>query len=42
MTDTSHHPETADWQQGYGYQLWRCRHDAFRRSADYCAGSGLP
>ncbi|GGL22496.1 beta-lactamase family protein [Phycicoccus endophyticus] len=29
-TDTSHHPETADWQQGYGYQMWRCRHDAWR------------
>lgn len=29
-TDTSAHPETSDWQQGYGYQLWRCRHDAFR------------
>lgn len=20
----------AEWQQGYGYQLWRCRHGAFR------------
>lgn len=29
-TDTAAHPETSDWQQGYGYQLWRCRHDAFR------------
>jgi len=19
-----------DWQQGYGYQFWRCRHDAYR------------
>ena len=19
-----------DWHQGYGYQLWRCRHDAYR------------
>lgn len=19
-----------DWQQGYGFQLWRCRHDSFR------------
>lgn len=19
-----------DWQQGYGYQIWRCRHNAFR------------
>ena len=30
QTDTSQHPETTDWNQGYGYQLWRCRHDAFR------------
>ncbi|WP_377642043.1 serine hydrolase domain-containing protein [Oryzobacter terrae] len=30
QTDTSQHPETSDWHQGYGYQLWRCRHDAFR------------
>lgn len=29
-TDTTHHPGTSDWQQGYGYQLWRCRHDAYR------------
>lgn len=20
----------SDWRQGYGYQLWRCRHNAFR------------
>jgi CubicO group peptidase (beta-lactamase class C family) len=20
----------SDWSQGYGYQFWRCRHDAFR------------
>ena len=20
----------SDWEQGYGYQFWRCRHDAFR------------
>jgi hypothetical protein len=20
----------ADWQQGYGYQFWRCQHDAYR------------
>ncbi|MFQ6170552.1 serine hydrolase domain-containing protein [Oryzobacter sp. R7] len=30
QVDTTPHPETVDWQQGYGYQLWRCRHDAFR------------
>ena len=23
-------PEMSDWQQGYGYQMWRCRHGAFR------------
>ena len=22
--------EKSDWVQGYGYQLWRCRHNAFR------------
>ena len=22
--------ENSDWLQGYGYQLWRCRHNAFR------------
>src|SRR5262245_61199987 len=21
---------TSDWDQGYGYQFWRCRHNAFR------------
>ena len=20
----------SDWLQGYGYQMWRCRHNAFR------------
>lgn len=32
-------PEAAknnDWLQGYGYQMWRCRHNAFR--ADGAAG----
>ena len=23
-------PEQSDWMQGYGYQMWRCRHNAFR------------
>jgi CubicO group peptidase (beta-lactamase class C family) len=23
-------PLTDDWYQGYGYQFWRCRHNAFR------------
>jgi CubicO group peptidase (beta-lactamase class C family) len=22
--------KTSDWFQGYGYQFWRCRHDAYR------------
>ena len=21
---------TNDWMQGYGYQMWRCRHNAYR------------
>ena len=21
---------TSDWEQGYGYQFWRCRHGAYR------------
>ena len=25
--------ETSDWMQGYGYQMWRCRHNAFRQMA---------
>ena len=29
-TDTSTHQETVDWAQGYGYQMWRCRHEAVR------------
>ena len=23
-------PENSDWVQGYGYQVWRCRHNAYR------------
>ncbi len=23
--------ENPDWAQGYGYQFWRCRHNAYRR-----------
>ena len=22
--------KNSDWTQGYGYQMWRCRHNAFR------------
>ncbi|MBO0931211.1 serine hydrolase domain-containing protein [Fibrella aquatilis] len=25
----------SDWQQGYGYQFWRCRHDAYRGDGAY-------
>jgi len=27
-TDTK--AENSDWMQGYGYQIWRCRHNAYR------------
>ncbi len=27
--------ESSDWRQGYGYQLWRCRHNAFRADGAY-------
>ena len=23
-------PENSDWVQGYGYQMWRCRHNGVR------------
>ena len=23
-------PKDSDWLQGYGYQMWRCRHNAVR------------
>ncbi len=29
-------PDDSDWKQGYGYQMWRCRHNAVR--ADGFAG----
>lgn len=29
-------PQDSDWTQGYGYQVWRCRYNAFR--ADGAAG----
>ena len=28
-SDNSSQPNP-DWQQGYGYQFWRCRHGAYR------------
>ena len=31
QVDNSNHPSgNPDWIQGYGYQFWRCRHDAYR------------
>lgn len=27
--------ENSEWAQGYGYQFWRCRHDAFRGDGAY-------
>ena len=29
-------PKNSDWLQGYGYQMWRCRHNGVR--ADGAAG----
>ena len=26
---------TSDWDQGYGYQFWRCRHGAYRGDGAY-------
>ena len=28
-------PATSDWVQDYGYQMWRCRHNAFRADGAY-------
>ena len=28
-------PENSDWMQGYCYQMWRCRHNAFRADGAY-------
>lgn len=30
MRENAQDPSTSDWLQGYGYQMWRCRHNAFR------------
>lgn len=35
LADTAHHPGTADWQVGYGRQVWRCRPDGFRADGAY-------
>jgi hypothetical protein len=27
--------DSSDWEQGYGYQIWRCRHHAYRGDGAY-------
>ena len=36
LPDLLNDKKKADWIQGYGYQMWRCRHNAFR--ADGASG----
>lgn len=33
--DANLSPRKSDWVQGYGYQMWRCRHDAVRADGAY-------
>ena len=35
MRESGVDPATSDWVQGYGYQMWRCRHNAFRADGAY-------
>src|SRR4029077_18394842 len=35
LTDNSMNDATVDWQVGYGYQFWRCRHNAYRGDGAY-------
>ena len=35
MKENGQDPSTSDWLQGYGYQMWRCRHNAFRADGAY-------
>ena len=35
MRESGVDPATSDWLQGYGYQMWRCRHNAFRADGAY-------
>jgi hypothetical protein len=30
LPDLLNDKKKSDWIQGYGYQMWRCRHNAFR------------
>lgn len=32
---TDEQREKSDWEQGYGYQMWRCRNNAFRADGAY-------
>ena len=35
MRESGQDPANSDWLQGYGYQMWRCRHNAFRADGAY-------
>lgn len=35
MRERNVDPASSDWLQGYGYQMWRCRHNAFRADGAY-------
>lgn len=35
LTDNGMNDATVDWQVGYGYQFWRCRHNAYRGDGAY-------
>jgi CubicO group peptidase (beta-lactamase class C family) len=35
QVDNSHQSEDPDWQQGYGFQFWVCRHGAYRGDGAY-------
>ena len=35
LADTTHHPGSADWTAGYGYQLWRNAPGGFRADGAY-------
>ena len=35
LADTTHHPESADWTSGYGYQMWRNHAQGFRADGAY-------
>lgn len=35
QSDNRRHSGDEDWRQGYGFQFWMCRHDAFRGDGAY-------